>query len=117
MARLLLTVRSMPRLPRALLVEEGSTNHCTWQSHNHTLVLESDEARQRFLALLRKHKEKYGIEIHSYCLMGTHPHVMCRSTMGQAAFSGFWKVVNWGFAWWSNPIGGPTAAGRSSWSG
>ena len=55
-----------------------------------------------FLALLRKYKEKFGIEIHSYCLMGTHPHVMCQATKGQQAFSAFWKVVNWGFARWYN---------------
>jgi len=92
----------MARLPRSHLVEEGSTNHCTWRSHGHALVLDSDEARLAFLALVRKYKEKYGIEVHSYCLMGTHPHVMCRSTKDQKAFSGFWKVVNWGFATWSN---------------
>jgi putative transposase len=34
--------------------------------------------------------------------MGTHPHVMCKATRGQKAFSDFWKVVNWGFARWSN---------------
>jgi putative transposase len=34
--------------------------------------------------------------------MGTHPHVMCRASKGQQAFSDFWKVVNWGFARWSN---------------
>jgi putative transposase len=83
----------MARLPRALLVEEGSTNHCTWRSHNHALVLDSDDARQYFLALVRKYKEKFGIEVQSYCLMGTHPHLMCRATKGQEAFSAFWKVV------------------------
>ena len=92
----------MARLPRSLLVEEGSTNHCTWRSHGHALVLDSDEARLVFLALLRKYKEKFGITIHSYCLMGTHPHVMCRSEKGQRAFSDFWKLVNWGFARWYN---------------
>jgi putative transposase len=92
----------MARLPRILLVEEGSTNHCTWRSHGHALVLDSDEGRHVFLALLRKYKEKFGIEIHSYCLMGTHPHLMCRATRGQQAFSAFWKLVNWGFARWYN---------------
>jgi len=92
----------MPRIPRGLLVEEGSTNHCTWRSHGHALVLESDEARVHFRSLLRKYKEKYGILIQSYCLMGTHPHVMCLSTKGQEAFSSFWKQVNWGFARWYN---------------
>lgn len=92
----------MPRIPRALLVEENSTNHCTWRSHGHGLVLDSDEACELFLGLVRNHKEKYGIEVHSYCLMGTHPHMMCRSTKGQKAFSDFWKVVNWSFARWYN---------------
>ena len=92
----------MARLPRIYLVEEGSTNHCTWRSHGHSLVLDSDDARRCFLALLRKYKQKFGIEIHSYCLMGTHPHVMCRAAKGQRAFSDFWKAVNWGFARWYN---------------
>jgi putative transposase len=92
----------MARLPRILLVEEGSTNHCTWRSHGHSPVLGSDEACLAFLALLRKYKEKFGIEIQSYCLMGTHPHVVSRATRGQQAFSAFWKVVNWGFARWYN---------------
>ena len=85
-----------------MLVEADSTNHCTWRSHGHTMVLDSDQARGLFLELLRKNKDKYGVEIHSYCLMGTHPHVMCRSRQGQAAFSAFWKVVNWSFARWVN---------------
>jgi len=92
----------MARLPRGLLVEGGSTNHCTWRSHGHSLVLDSEAACEYFLALLRKYKEKFGIEIHSYCLMGTHPHVMSRATKGQEAFSEFWKLVNWGFARWYN---------------
>lgn len=92
----------MPRVARSHLVDENSTNHCTWRSHGHALVLDSDAARERFLALVRKYKEKFGIQVLSYCLMGTHPHLMCRATMGQKAFSAFWKVVNWGFARWYN---------------
>jgi len=92
----------MPRIPRHLLVEEGSTNHCTWRSHNFSLVLESDAAREKFLSLLRNYKEMFGVLIHSYCLMGTHPHVMCLSTKGQEAFSAFWKRVNQCFARWYN---------------
>jgi putative transposase len=92
----------MPRLPRSRLVAENSTNHCYWRAHNHSLVLATDEARARFLALLAKYKAVHGIEILAYCLMGTHPHVVCRSPRGQEAFSAFWKVVNQCFARWSN---------------
>ncbi len=98
----MLCVEAVPRTARSHLVEENSTNHCTWRSHGHALVLDSDAARQRFLALIRRYKEKFGIQILSYCLMGTHPHLMCKATKGQKAFSAFWKVVNWGFARWYN---------------
>ena len=92
----------MARIPRVLLVGENTTNHCTWRSHGHALVLDSDEARLKFLELLAKYAPKFGILILSYCLMGTHPHVQVRATLGQQAFSAFWKAVNWCFAHWSN---------------
>jgi len=92
----------MARVPRAMLVGENTTNHCTWRSHGHALVLDSDSARHEFLGLLAKYAPQFGIQILSYCLMGTHPHVQVRSTRGQKAFSCFWKAVNWRFARWSN---------------
>lgn len=92
----------VPRIPRELLVEKGSTNHCTWQAHNLQLVLEDDGARAKLLELIAKYKERYGMLIRSYALMGTHPHVQCTSTLGQKEFSQFWKVVNHGFARWFN---------------
>ncbi len=92
----------MGRIPRRWLVEENSTNHCFWRAHDHAYVLDSDEARRKFLDLLAKYKERHGIRIRSYCVMGTHPHVVCTATLGQAAFSAFWKVVNHCFARWYN---------------
>ncbi len=92
----------MPRIPRSRLVAADSTHHCFWRSHNHSSVFDSDGARRKFLALLAKYKDRHGIVIHSYCLMGTHPHVVCRSTRGPGAFSAFWKVVNQCFARWYN---------------
>jgi putative transposase len=92
----------VPRIRRSLLVFENSTNHCTWRGHGLSRVLECDDAREKLLELIRKYKEKFGVQVLSYCLMGTHPHVMCRATMGQEAFSEFWKRVNWSFAYWYN---------------
>jgi putative transposase len=93
---------ALARLPRHFLVEANSTNHCTWRSHNHSLVFDSDSARKKFLRLLARYKRVHGVLVHSYCLMGTHPHVVCTSSKGQPAFSAFWKVVNQCFARWSN---------------
>ena len=92
----------VPRIPRSRLVGLGTTHHCFWRSHNRSPVLASDDARQKFLGLLARYKDQYGIQIRSYCLMSTHPHVVCLSTQGQPSFSSFWKVVNQCFARWTN---------------
>ena len=92
----------MARIPRRLLVELGSTNHCTWRSHNSTHVFELDTAKRFFLDLIKKYARRYGIQVRSYCLMGTHPHLVVVSTKGQAAFSRFWQVINHLFARWYN---------------
>ncbi len=92
----------MARIPRRLLVDLGSTNHCTWRSHNFSRVLEDDDAKRFFLALLQKYAPRHGVLVRSYCLMGTHPHVVVVATQGQDQFSRFWKVVNQLFARWYN---------------
>ena len=92
----------MARVPRHLLVEFGSTNHCTWRSHNSTHVFELDAAKQLFLDLVGKYAGRHGIQVRSYCLMGTHPHMVVVATKGQAEFSRFWQVVNHLFARWYN---------------
>ena len=92
----------MARTPRRFLVDLGSTNHCTWRSHNSSFVLEAPDAKAFFLSLLAKHAPAHGILIRSYCLMGTHPHVVAKSDRGQLEFSRFWQVVNHRFARWYN---------------
>jgi putative transposase len=91
----------VPRIPRSLLVDLPSTNHCTFRSHN-KMRLFDEETAEHFLELLARHKKKYGILIHSFCLMGTHPHVVVTATAGQKAFSAFWQVVNHSLAWYFN---------------
>ena len=98
----LATSSRVGRIPRSVLVQLDSLNHCCWQTHNHERLFDEQGAREKFLELLGRHKAKHGILIHSYCLMGTHPHVLCTATLGQEQFSAFWKVVNHGFARWVN---------------
>ena len=94
--------RGIGRIPRRFLVSDDSVNHCTWRSHNFSHCLGSDEAKQKFLALLAAHKDEHGIEIYSYSVMNSHPHVQSRSRHGQRAFSRFWQIVNYRFARWHN---------------
>jgi putative transposase len=90
------------RIPRRFLVDLGSTNHCTWRSHNFSKVLKADTAKGFFLALVDRYAARHGILIRSYCLMSSHPHIVVVATKGQVEFSSFWKVVNQLFARWYN---------------
>ncbi len=92
----------MARIPRRFLVGERTVNHCTWRSHNFSHCLGSDDAKRKFLELLATHKDEHGIEIYSYSVMDSHPHVQSRSRDGQRAFSRFWQIVNYRFARWYN---------------
>jgi putative transposase len=92
----------VPRIPRRLVVDLGSTNHCTWRSHNSTHVFELDTAKRFFLDLVLKYAARHGIRVRSYCLMGTHPHLVVVAARGQAEFSRFWQIVNHLFARWYN---------------
>jgi putative transposase len=92
----------MGRIARRHLVEENTVNHCTWRSHNHGHVFATDDEKSKFLELLRRYKARFGVLVLSYCVMGTHPHVICIATKGQRAFSAFWKGVNQAYARWYN---------------
>lgn len=92
----------MGRIARRCTVEVNSVNHCSWRGHNHAFVLGTDEEKQKFLDLLGELKKKYGVLILSYCVMDSHPHVICVATQGQKAFSAFWQVVNYRYARWYN---------------
>jgi putative transposase len=92
----------VPRIPRRLVVDLGSTNHCTWWSHNSSQVFELDSAKRFFLGLVQKYGGRHGILVRAYCLMGTHPHLVVFASKGQTEFSRFWQVVNHLFARWYN---------------
>jgi putative transposase len=92
----------MARAPRRFTVETGSSNHCTWRSHNREIVFREDAEAEKFLALLRENKVEHGVLIYSYCLMGTHPHVVTEAKGGAEAFSKFWQKVNGQYASWYN---------------
>lgn len=46
---------------------------------NHQLVFLDDQDRRMFLAILAEAVDRFGIEIHAYCLMPNHYHLLVRS--------------------------------------
>ena len=87
----------MASLPRCAILEDGSLFHVTWKCHNSSWLLESDWAKELYYQLLLTYKDRYGVEIYSYCFMDNHPHLSGKLTDLQG-FSDFFRVVNSRFA-------------------
>jgi len=88
---------SMPYLPRYLIVYDNALFHVTWQCHNKDWLLKYDWAKQLYYNLLLKYKDKYGVQIYSYCFMDNHPHLSGRLG-SKEDFSAFFRIVNSVFA-------------------
>lgn len=64
----------MPRIARLCAV--GYPHHITQRGNNKGVVFFDDKDRQFYLDVLKRYKNKYGIEIWAYCLMGNHIHIL-----------------------------------------
>lgn len=87
----------MASRPRHAILEDGSLFHVTWKCHNNDWLLQHDWAKQLYYDLLLRYKDRYGVEIYSYCFMDNHPHLSGK-LKDLKSFSDFFRVVNSCFA-------------------
>ena len=87
----------MPSLPRRAILEEESTFHVTWQCHNKSWLLKESWTKELYYQLLLKYKDRYSVQIYSYCLMDNHIHLSGHMEELET-FSDFFRVVNACFA-------------------
>lgn len=87
----------MPGTPRYAVIQDGSTFHVTWQCHNKDWLLKEEWAKRLYYQLLLKYKDRYQVQIYSYCFMSNHPHLTgyCQN---KELFSDLFRVVNSCFA-------------------
>jgi len=64
----------MPRAART--VAAGQAHHVTQRGNNRQAVFFVDGDRRQYLKLLKEQSEKYGLEVHAYCLMTNHIHLV-----------------------------------------
>ena len=88
----------MTRAPRLDPID--GWHHVMNRGVNGAHIFTSDDDRRTFGRLLGEVSDRYGIEIHAYCLMGTHFHLLLRCPAGglSAAMhhlqSSFARIVN-----------------------
>ena len=64
----------MPRIARVCAV--GYPHHVTQRGNNKEKTFFDDEDRRFYLDSLYRYKNKYGLNILAYCLMGNHVHIL-----------------------------------------
>lgn len=70
-------------MSRPLRIEyEGAWYHVMNRGAQHRTIFENDDHRQYFLTLLAEVSERFDADIHAYCLMGNHYHLMVRTPAG-----------------------------------
>lgn len=68
----------MSRIARAVAV--GVPHHITQRGNNRQDVFFVDDDRRTYLDILTEKPERYGLEIHAYCLMTNHVHIVAVPT-------------------------------------
>jgi putative transposase len=64
----------MPRIARA--VATGYPHHITHRGNNRQDIFFVDDDRRAYLANLKEHCDKYGLDVLAYCLMTNHVHII-----------------------------------------
>ena len=62
---------------------EGAWQHVMNRGTDHTLVFHRDADRRVFLECLEAAIDRYALQVHAYCLMGNHFHLLVLSEMGR----------------------------------
>ncbi|OGT65163.1 MAG: hypothetical protein A3J38_01180 [Gammaproteobacteria bacterium RIFCSPHIGHO2_12_FULL_45_9] len=69
-------------MPRPLRIEyENAWYHVMNRGINHQTIFSSDSHRELFLSLLEDTTKQYNLEIHAYCLMTNHYHILVRTPL------------------------------------
>ena len=78
----------------------GAVYHVTARGHERTSIFRDDTDREKFLALLSTVRRDFGWEVHGYCLMGSHYHLLLETPLGD--LSRGMKTLNGRYAQWFN---------------
>jgi putative transposase len=71
-------------MPRSLRNDyEGAWHHVMSRGAGRATIFARDAERELYLDSLAEAGSRYGVEIHCYCLMGNHYHLLVRSLDGQ----------------------------------
>lgn len=68
----------------------GTWHHVMNRVGGRRIVFRSDADRECFLALVAEMGDRFGVEVHAFCLLGNHYHLLVRSTDGRLSEAMKW---------------------------
>lgn len=86
------------------IVQESGWYHVMNRGHSRKYIFLQDNMQHRFLELLDIINEKYGIEIHAYCLMGNHYHLLVHDVTNTLSLA--IRYLNSQYAYYFNHVRG-----------
>jgi len=89
----------MARLPRQF--SSSGFYHVVFRGVNHCHLFEEDCDYEKMLGLLIKIKDELGIEVHAYCLMSNHVHLLLREKTPQDITTAMRRLLG-PYAMWFN---------------
>ncbi|MEM9745298.1 MAG: transposase [Actinomycetota bacterium] len=72
----------------------GQWHHVMNRGAGRRIVFRDDDERSAFLDLVGELDERFGVEVHAYCLLGNHFHLLVRSTEGRLSGGMQWLGGN-----------------------
>lgn len=78
----------MPRPPRRDY--EGAWHHVMNRGAGRRRIFASDQERERFIGCLAEGCRRHAVEVHGYCLLGNHYHLLLRSRDGKLSAAMQW---------------------------
>ncbi|BAN02148.1 transposase [Ilumatobacter coccineus] len=69
---------------------EGAWHHVMNRGAGRRIVFRDDDDRACFVRLVSELEERFGLEVHCYCLMGNHFHLLVRSREGRLSEAMKW---------------------------
>lgn len=73
---------------------EGGWYHVTARGTERRTIFPDETYCMHFLELLERMSERYGVEVHAYCLMGNHYHLLLRTPEANASAAVQWLNVS-----------------------
>ncbi|HZT45519.1 MAG TPA: transposase [Gaiellaceae bacterium] len=73
------TIQIVARLPRYLL--DGTFHHVTARATGDQALFVDDDDRTYFMSLLRHSNRRWRWQLHAYCLMTTHYHLLVEAPL------------------------------------